>query len=562
MCSSQSIIDNEVPVFNHVWVDGQLGNDQTGKVRDMSKPFQTIQAAVSAIGKTTAGSQNWWKVCIAASEYNERIIYDNPANGVQGVVFEYAPNATHVNPNTADRNIIETVTISNAGSGLTDGVYLNVDLLGGTGNDQQATVTVSGNVVTDVEIRGYFAEGYTLGDTLTVDLPGNVQAEVDVATLMNDIALYNLRLGGGVSFYATGPGKLINENPNGTLDAQSFSQPNYDGLLELSNVSGQAMFNAARLLVKNIQLIRNDNGYIYNRNDSVRIENCRSIEHNALTGAFNAGNGSVIFRNCPNMLFAGPINANEGFTTNYIFQNCNVTCDAEITLQCRRAVYIIDNTRIQNTFDGPNARIIRITQPGASWSIQGASVLVMDDAADFVMESPVRSVAITALSNFYSNKNVPVSVIESVRIEVSAVDPAGGDEFSIIILGDTVSYTSLPGDTINDVLTALKTEVENASAIAGNGFEIVAGFDPTWFTTNAVISGNSLIINGNPANRTERFTTSANGSYHSLVNNTGNSAMNSIRDQGNNFWIPFGPHNLTVTPVAGNIPFNQNYQFN
>lgn len=63
---------------------------------------------------------------------------------------------------------INGLSISNAGSGYTNGTYYNVSLVGGTGNSATATVVVSGNVVTSVTLVDggcYYVVGDVLGGT-------------------------------------------------------------------------------------------------------------------------------------------------------------------------------------------------------------------------------------------------------------------------------------------------------------------------------------------------------------------------------------------------------------
>lgn len=58
-------------------------------------------------------------------------------------------------------------SITNAGSGCTNGTYLAVNLTGGTGVGLAANITVAGNVVTAVTIVKGGGNGYTVADTVT-----------------------------------------------------------------------------------------------------------------------------------------------------------------------------------------------------------------------------------------------------------------------------------------------------------------------------------------------------------------------------------------------------------
>jgi len=105
-------------------------------------------------------------------------------------------------PTSIIQAALNTVTISVAGSGYTNGTYYNVSLTGGTGNSATATIIVSGGVVTSVTLinKGcYYAVGDQLsatlgstgsGFTLTVASINNVNGETWVGDNF-DSALLN-----------------------------------------------------------------------------------------------------------------------------------------------------------------------------------------------------------------------------------------------------------------------------------------------------------------------------------------------------------------------------------
>jgi len=87
-------------------------------------------------------------------------------------------------PDSIIQAAISTVTITNAGSGYTNGTYYNVSLTGGTGNSATATIVVSGGVVTSVNIVGsgcYFA----VGDTLSASITGGSGLVITVTAITN-----------------------------------------------------------------------------------------------------------------------------------------------------------------------------------------------------------------------------------------------------------------------------------------------------------------------------------------------------------------------------------------
>lgn len=102
-------------------------------------------------------------------------------------------------PVTADWNInasggVLTATITNAGSGYTNGTYNNTVLTGGSGTGATANITVAGGVVTSVLINGH-GTNYVVGDTLSATITGGAGFVLTVATLMNFVSLYQNEIG-------------------------------------------------------------------------------------------------------------------------------------------------------------------------------------------------------------------------------------------------------------------------------------------------------------------------------------------------------------------------------
>jgi hypothetical protein len=110
-------------------------------------------------------------------------------------VFRYPIEAGY-EVNTPD--LVNQVTISDAGTGYTDGTYLYQDLTGGSGTGATATMVVLGGSVISVTINNR-GSGYTVGNTLTATLDGvGVDFEITIDTLMQGVSLWQHEIGKNV----------------------------------------------------------------------------------------------------------------------------------------------------------------------------------------------------------------------------------------------------------------------------------------------------------------------------------------------------------------------------
>jgi hypothetical protein len=102
-------------------------------------------------------------------------------------------------PITADWNTNNTggvlaFTLTNAGSGYTNGTYNNTPLTGGTGTGATANITVAGGVVTAVVINGH-GSGYTTSNVLSATFGGGSNFAITVTSLMTFVSLYQNEIG-------------------------------------------------------------------------------------------------------------------------------------------------------------------------------------------------------------------------------------------------------------------------------------------------------------------------------------------------------------------------------
>jgi len=149
----------------------------------------------------------WWFYPRGSStECNDAIIYNireekwydagqalgaRRSAGYFSQVFHYPINAgNEINAVGA----VGALSITNAGSGYTDGTYSFTPLTGGLGSGATATITVTGGVVTAVVLndRGL---GYSENDFLTASLPAGVDFEVTVDFTQNYVSLWQHEFG-------------------------------------------------------------------------------------------------------------------------------------------------------------------------------------------------------------------------------------------------------------------------------------------------------------------------------------------------------------------------------
>jgi hypothetical protein len=159
------------------------------------------------VSKVPRFGEIWWFYPRGDStECNDAIIYNVRENtwydagsalgarrsaGYFSEVFHYPVNAdTQVNTTGA----VNLFTISNAGSGYTNGTYALTNLTGGSGTGAKATITVAGNVVTSVVITSR-GSNYTVGNTLTATLPAGSGFLITLTHVMSYVSLWQHEVG-------------------------------------------------------------------------------------------------------------------------------------------------------------------------------------------------------------------------------------------------------------------------------------------------------------------------------------------------------------------------------
>ena len=221
LISSQSSILSSQSVIEYDGIYYWCGVDRflmyNGVVKEIPNPFNQNyffdnlnyeQRTKVFVTKVPRFGEVWWFYPKGSStECNDAIIYNIRENcwydagealgsrrsdGYFSQVFHYPINADW---QTNETGAVNLFTITNAGTGYTDGSYTYDNLVGGTGTGAQASFTVAGGIVTNFAItaRGL---NYTVGDTLTISLAtAGTPFSITLTYVMSYVSLYQHEFG-------------------------------------------------------------------------------------------------------------------------------------------------------------------------------------------------------------------------------------------------------------------------------------------------------------------------------------------------------------------------------
>jgi hypothetical protein len=221
LISSQSSILSSQSVIEYDGIYYWCGVDRflmyNGVVKEIPNPFNQNyffdnlnyeQRTKVFVTKVPRFGEVWWFYPKGSStECNDAIIYNIRENcwydagealgsrrsdGYFSQVFHYPINADW---NVNATGGVNLYTITNAGTGYTNGTYTYNNLVGGAGTGAQASFTVAGGVVTNFTItaRGL---NYVVGNTLTISLStAGAPFSITLTYVMSYVSLYQHEFG-------------------------------------------------------------------------------------------------------------------------------------------------------------------------------------------------------------------------------------------------------------------------------------------------------------------------------------------------------------------------------
>ena len=178
-----------VPINRTVFVDSVFGNDGTGAIEDMSKPYQTIQAAATALNSAYSGTAKLvyiWPGTYSHSSgnlfFNNMFYYFSP-----GTVFNVTANCIVGNSNSVNFGIINegVINCTIAASGY----FINISetLFGGNVfldlnelncNLSTNCITLINDIKNRIKIQRY-TNTIASANLLTTSFQGNAIIEID-----------------------------------------------------------------------------------------------------------------------------------------------------------------------------------------------------------------------------------------------------------------------------------------------------------------------------------------------------------------------------------------------
>jgi hypothetical protein len=172
----QGLASNAVFMQQTAIVDPPHGNDLTGEFGDLSKPFETIQAAINAVPTPaigdSAGSRTVWVILVSPGTYDEDLVVDITRKRI--ILASVGPwnlglfNSVDWQPSGTRRNITLTTTDAIVNDGIRNGFSIQPMLPAGEG------LTTHQAYLTRPRISGFIDVSAVGGPSLELTLSAEV----------------------------------------------------------------------------------------------------------------------------------------------------------------------------------------------------------------------------------------------------------------------------------------------------------------------------------------------------------------------------------------------------
>lgn len=267
-----AVFQGSRPTVTHsgteMWFDGTNGSDSNNGL-SISAPRKTLSRSSGELD-----SGNWRLYFKRGTVVNVPVTATQDMTGTDILVQDYGDTSL-AKPiiNFLEPSSPESFTITNAGSGYTNGVHTGLAAVGGSGTGLLLTITVTGGVVTACT-RHTRGSGYAMGDVITCStIPG-----------------------GGSGFACTpltiGCGTFSSIATSGVCEWRDVDV-RYTGSINNTGTSAVVCQRGATLLASGVDVWATgagkfNNGFMFGANSTSRMVDCRVLR-NLVTDGYSVG---------------------------------------------------------------------------------------------------------------------------------------------------------------------------------------------------------------------------------------------------------------------------------
>jgi hypothetical protein len=219
-------------------VDPALGNDVTGTFGNLSLPFATIQAAISAVPAPidAATAQTAWTILVSPGTYDEDLAVDL-THGKKIILASWGPwnlgtfNGGNWQPSGVLRNVTITTTDATVFDSINPSFTIQPMLPAGTGDETEIAMTAVPRISGQLNLAGVFAGTPAIDLTIEAVIFGVAGAGIVAGATDVRLRLHRARMR---SSTVTGS----------ALELISADQTRFEGLID---IAGYGRFSECRL---------------------------------------------------------------------------------------------------------------------------------------------------------------------------------------------------------------------------------------------------------------------------------------------------------------------------